>query len=178
MKKENKIMAQERRAKERKKTKRKERFVYFMKFWFPVIVVVAVIILLVWAIATSGGSDTNSDTDVDTTNTEISSDILDNSQVPTLNTEAGLIAEDGDTVNIDYTGYLDGTAFEGGSTNGMGADLGLGTHTYIEGFEEGIVGKAVGDTFDLNLTFPEDYGNTELAGKEVVFTVTLNGIYE
>ena len=76
----------------------------------------------------------------------------------TLDKTEGVV-QNGDTVNIDYTGYLDGTAFKGGSTNGSGADLELGSGTYIDGFEDGIVGHTVGETFDLNLTFPETYPN-------------------
>ena len=96
----------------------------------------------------------------------------------TLNTEEGLVVKEGDTVNIDYTGYKDGEAFEGGSTNGAGADLTIGSGMYIDGFEDGLIGHAVGETVDLNLTFPENYGATDLAGADVVFTVTINGIYE
>lgn len=85
-----------------------------------------------------------------------------------------LEAEDGDYVNIDYVGKKDGVAFNGGTADGY--VLGLGTGTFIPGFEEGIVGHQVGETFDLDLTFPENYGNEELKGQAVVFTVTLNSI--
>lgn len=83
-------------------------------------------------------------------------------------------AEDGDTVNIDYVGTLDGVAFDGGTASGQ--NLTLGSGSYIEGFESGLVGVTPGETVDLNLTFPESYGNTDLAGKAVVFTVTVNYI--
>ena len=79
-----------------------------------------------------------------------------------------------DTVNIDFVGKIDGEVFEGGSATGF--DLELGSGTFIDGFEEGIVGKNIGETFDLNLKFPEDYGNEQLNGKPVVFTVKLNSI--
>lgn len=82
--------------------------------------------------------------------------------------------EDGDTANIDYEGKLDGEAFDGGTAKGY--DLVIGSHSFIEGFEEGLVGVAVGETVDLPLTFPENYGNADLAGKDVVFTVTVNEI--
>ena len=95
-----------------------------------------------------------------------------------MNTEEGLEVKEGDTVNIDYTGYKDGEAFAGGSTNGGGAYLVIGSGTYIDGFEDGLIGHRVGETVDLNLTFPEDYGAEELAGADVVFNVTINGIYE
>ena len=82
--------------------------------------------------------------------------------------------QDGDVVNIDYEGKLDGEAFDGGTSQGF--DLEIGSHTFIDGFEEGLVGVTVGETVDLPLTFPEYYGNDELAGKDVVFTVTVNSV--
>ena len=84
--------------------------------------------------------------------------------------------QDGDTVNIDYVGkYADsGEAFEGGTA--QGADLVIGSNSYIDGFESGLIGVNKGDTVDLNLTFPENYGAADLAGKDVVFTVTVNSI--
>lgn len=87
------------------------------------------------------------------------------------------VAADGDTVNISYVGKKDGIAFEGGTANG--ASLVLGSNTYIDGFEEGLVGVMPGATVDLNLTFPDPYkNNPDLAGAAVVFTVTLNHIEE
>lgn len=82
--------------------------------------------------------------------------------------------EDGDTANIDYEGKLDGEAFDGGTAKGY--DLVIGSHSFIDGFEDGLIGVTVGETVDLPLTFPENYGNADLAGKEVVFTVTVNEI--
>ena len=79
---------------------------------------------------------------------------------------------DGDTVNIDYVGKKDGVAFEGGTANGY--DLTIGSNTFIEGFEDGLIDKNIGSTVDLNLTFPADYQSEELAGKAVVFTVKIN----
>lgn len=81
---------------------------------------------------------------------------------------------EGDVVNIDYTGKKDGVAFEGGTA--QDAYLGIGRKMFIDGFEEGLVGAMPGETRDLNLKFPDAYGNTELAGQEVVFTVTVNYI--
>lgn len=80
----------------------------------------------------------------------------------------------GDTVNIDYEGKQDGVAFQGGTA--QGAFLTIGSGRFIEGFEEGLVGVMPGETVDLNLTFPVNYGNADLAGAEVVFTVTVNYI--
>lgn len=87
-------------------------------------------------------------------------------------------AADGDTVNIDFVGKLDGEAFDGGSDEDY--DLTLGSDKFIDGFEDGIVGKVPSETpFDLTLTFPSEYpSNPSLAGKTVVFTVTLNYIHD
>lgn len=94
------------------------------------------------------------------------------------NTDTSLTVADGDTVNIDYTGYVDDVAFDGGSTDGNGADLTIGSGTYIDDFEEQLVGHNVGENVQVTVTFPEDYGVEELNGKEAVFDVTINGIYE
>lgn len=82
--------------------------------------------------------------------------------------------QDGDTANIDYVGTLNGEAFDGGTAKGT--DLVIGSGTFIPGFEDGLIGVAIGDTVDLPLTFPENYGNAELAGQETVFTVTVNEV--
>lgn len=82
--------------------------------------------------------------------------------------------ENGDFVNIDYEGLKDGVAFEGGTAQGTVLEIGSGR--FIEGFESGLIGANVGDTVSLNLTFPEDYQSTELAGQAVVFNVTVNKI--
>lgn len=84
-------------------------------------------------------------------------------------------AKEGDTVSIDYVGKLDGVEFEGGTGS---YDLVIGSHSFIEGFEEGLIGAKKGDTLDLDLTFPENYHAANLAGKDVVFTVTVNKISE
>ena len=86
------------------------------------------------------------------------------------------VVENGDVANIDYVGKKDGVAFDGGTAQGY--DLGIGTGSFIPGFEEGLVGVKKGETVDLNLTFPENYHSADLAGAEVVFTVTVNGIYK
>ena len=80
--------------------------------------------------------------------------------------------EDGDTANIDYSGEIDGKEFEGGSQEGF--DLVLGSGSFIDGFEDGLIGKKIGDEVKLNLTFPKDYSGKEVAGKDVVFTVKIN----
>lgn len=85
----------------------------------------------------------------------------------------GTVAE-GDIVSIDYEGKLDGEAFDGGTAKDY--DLEIGSGSFIDGFEDGLIGVNVGDTVDLNLTFPENYFSEDLAGQEVVFTVTVHAI--
>lgn len=86
------------------------------------------------------------------------------------------VVENGDIANIDYEGKKDGVAFEGGTAQGY--DLTIGSGSFIPGFEEGLIGVKKGETIDLPLTFPENYPAEDLAGAEVVFTVTVNGIYQ
>lgn len=83
-------------------------------------------------------------------------------------------AKKGDTVVIDFEGFTDGVAFEGGKAEGHSLELGSGQ--FIPGFEDQIIGKNIGDEFDVNVTFPEEYGATELAGKPAVFKVKLHEI--
>ncbi len=85
------------------------------------------------------------------------------------------IAEDGDTVTIDYVGKKDGVAFEGGTASGY--DLVLGSKSFIDGFEDAIVGKQIGTKFTINVTFPKDYHSEELAGKPATFDITLHSKY-
>lgn len=84
--------------------------------------------------------------------------------------------QDGDTVNIDYVGSIDGVEFEGGSTGGNGTDVTIGVTQYIDDFLEQLIGHKPGETFDVEVTFPEDYGKEELNGKDAVFTTTINHI--
>ena len=89
--------------------------------------------------------------------------------------EVDQAAKEGDTVNIDYVGKIDGEEFDGGSD--QGADLKLGSGKVIDGFEDGLIGARKGETRTLNLTFPED-STQDLAGKAVEFTVTVNAVKE
>ena len=82
--------------------------------------------------------------------------------------------EEGDKVNIDFVGRVDGEEFEGGA--GENQDLVLGSNTFIPGFEKQIEGHNIDDEFDVNVTFPEDYFSEDLKGKEAVFSVRLNSI--
>ena len=83
---------------------------------------------------------------------------------------------EGDTVNLDYSGSVDGVKFAGGTAENQ--TLKIGSHTFIPGFEEQMVGMTIGEEKDLNVTFPTEYHAEELAGKEAVFHVKVNGITE
>lgn len=86
---------------------------------------------------------------------------------------------DKDTVNIDYVGYVDGVAFDNGSTEGKGTDVTIGTTQYIDDFLDQLVGHKPGETFDVNVTFPDPYtNNPDLAGKDATFSCTINYITE
>lgn len=119
----------------------------------------------------SDDATTVSDSDIDN---YISNNILSNYK--TTNEITNRAAENGDTVNIDFAGSIDGVAFDGGT--GSDYDLTLGSGTFIDGFEDQIVGHMPGETFDVNVTFPDDYQATNLAGKDAVFATTLNYINE
>lgn len=83
----------------------------------------------------------------------------------------------GDQVNIDYTGYMDGVQFAGGTATGV--DLTIGSGSFIDGFESGLVGAKAGDTVTLDLHFPDPYpNNTDFSGKAVQFLVKVNKVYE
>ena len=84
--------------------------------------------------------------------------------------------KDGDIAVIDFEGFLDGKAFDGGKGNDY--PLTIGSHTFIPGFEEGLVGLKKGDSKDLDVTFPENYGAENLKGKKVVFKVTVKEVKE
>lgn len=83
-------------------------------------------------------------------------------------------AKKGDTVVIDFEGFVDGVAFDGGKAEGHSLELGSGQ--FIPGFEDQIIGKNINDEFDINVTFPEEYGAKELAGKPAVFKIKLHEI--
>ena len=126
-----------------------------------------------------------SKTDIEPTEAEIQAqiDTLLNQYATTQNI-TDRAAQSGDTVNIDYSGAVDGVAFTGGTATGY--DLTLGSGSFIDGFEDQIIGHNVGDTFDVTVTFPDGYGDSTdaegntitLSGKEAVFSVTLNSISE
>ena len=88
-----------------------------------------------------------------------------------LKVTTGTVA-DGDVTNIDYVGSVDGVEFDGGTDKGV--ELTIGSGKFIPGFEEGLIGAAIGKETNINVTFPENYGATDLAGKDAVFAVTVN----
>ena len=85
-----------------------------------------------------------------------------------------VILKKGDTINIDYTGSIDGKEFEGGSSEDE--VLTLGDYEYLEEFEDGLIGKEVGTTVTVPVKFPEDYGDEELNGKQAQFKITINSV--
>lgn len=108
---------------------------------------------------------------------DLSIDYLRSQQAVVVEIPDKTVVEDGDLVNIDYTGYRDGTAFDNGAAKGH--NLRIGSGSFIPGFEEGLIGAAVGETVSLDLTFPEDYSRSEeMAGAEVTFEVKVNYIGE
>ena len=84
--------------------------------------------------------------------------------------------QSGDVVNINYVGKLDGVAFSGGTAQNVALFVSDYKNGYIPGFTDGIIGHTVGETFDVEVTFPTDYHATDMAGKTVIFTMTLNSI--
>ena len=112
--------------------------------------------------------------------TEVSDEMIDNEIDKQRHLNARRIniddraAEEGDKVNIDFEGKVDGVAFDGGTAEDQ--ELELGSGSFIPGFEEGIVGHEVGDEFDIEVSFPEDYHSEELKGKDAVFSITLKSI--
>ncbi len=92
-------------------------------------------------------------------------------------TDETLEIKDGDTVNIDYVGTIDGVAFEGGDSNGAGYDLTIGSGSFIDDFEQQLIGHSPGEELTVEATFPEDYRNDDtVAGKDASFAVTINSI--
>ena len=88
----------------------------------------------------------------------------------------GRALKEGDTAHLDYAGTVDGVAFNGGTAENQ--TLVIGSHSFIDGFEDQMIGMNIGEEKDLNVTFPENYGEKSLAGKAAVFHVKLNGISE
>ncbi|MCR5421060.1 MAG: FKBP-type peptidyl-prolyl cis-trans isomerase [Lachnospiraceae bacterium] len=114
--------------------------------------------------------------EVDATDTDIENEII-SQRKQHLDKETKDAIKDGDIINLDYVGTIDGEEFDGGNTNGNGSDLTIGSGTFIDDFEEQLIGAKVGETVEVNVTFPKDYNKEELQGKDALFTCTINGIY-
>lgn len=177
MKKENRKMAQQRRAEERKKKEFRRKLSRILAIGIPILAVIILIAALAVYSHLHSGSTGNS-AGTDTSNSQNTEDTTAEDTDPGYSTDTSLTVKDGDTVNIDYVGSVDGVEFDGGSTQGMGTDLVIGSGSYIDDFEDQLIGAHPGDTVEVNVTFPEDYSASDLAGKDAVFTVTVNGIYE
>lgn len=118
---------------------------------------------------------------VETKVATVSDEDVDKSIIDSINAKSELVEVtdrtaviDGDTVNIDFVGKIDGKEFSGGSAEGQ--DLIIGSGRFIDDFEEQLIGSNVGDTVEVNVTFPKDYKATDMAGKDAVFTVVINSI--
>lgn len=191
MKKENRKLAQQRRTQERKKQEKVRKLKKFLAWFIPgILILLLVIVLVADAVRNSGSEDSqeteNTESTSDTSSEDSSSEDSstedsqesDTSGTSTLSTDTSLTVEDGDTVNIDYVGSIDGVEFDGGSTNGQGTDLTIGSGLYIDDFEEQLIGSHPGDTVEVNVTFPDDYSSEDLQGQDALFEVTINGIYQ
>lgn len=108
----------------------------------------------------------------DITNYQLQSDAI--KQVVNFDASIETEVQLGDMVNIDYTGYKGETAFEGGTA--QGALLSIGSGAFIDNFEDQLIGAKVGQTVDVNVTFPKDYSAAELAGADAKFVVKVNSI--
>lgn len=107
----------------------------------------------------------------DDVNTQIQSVLDENS---TTEEVTGRAVKKGDTATIDFVGKMNGEAFDGGSSTDYPVEI--GSNSFIDGFEDSIIGHNAGDTFDWNGKFPENYGSSDLAGKDVTFTITVKSI--
>lgn len=176
MKKENKKMAQERRAAERKRQER-------MKLLKTILIVVVVIGFFAGMIGYGIWDSKNAKQEETQTSQE--SGTTEEVTKPAYDTDTTREVKNGDTVNIDYSGSIDGFVFDGGTAEGQ--RLTIGSHSFIDDFEEQLEGHKIGETVEVNVTFPEDYGRSytddsgevkSFNGAEAVFTVKINGIYE
>ena len=115
-------------------------------------------------------------TPVEVSDEEVDAAILSERESHTTYDDVDRAVQDTDKVNIDYVGTKDGVAFDGGTAQGQ--ELVIGSNQFIDGFESGLIGAKKGDEVTLDLTFPESYGNADLAGQAVVFKVTVNNVQE
>ena len=115
--------------------------------------------------------------EIEYTDESIDSDIdSELSEHEEISTDPSLKVEDGDKVNISFVGTVDGVEFDGGSSDSY--DLTIGSGSFIDDFEQQLIGYSTGDDVEVNVTFPDDYSNTSVAGKDAVFMVNIKGIYD
>lgn len=116
--------------------------------------------------------------EVELTEEELEAQIQENLEATAFdNTDPAATVADGDTINLDYVGYIDDVAFDGGNTQGAGATLVIGSGNYIDDFEQQLIGYHPGDDVTVNVTFPEEYSNNpDLAGKDARFECTINSV--
>ena len=146
MNKENRKAAKERRAKER------EHEAKVASWAGPALIVVVIVGLIIASVLDSKRLSVKSASeDTSTASSAASASSASTSASASLQTDTSLTIEDGDTVNIDYVGSIDGVEFEGGNTKGNGADLVIGSHTYIDDFEEQLIGHHPGDSVDVTV---------------------------
>lgn len=179
MKKENRKAAQQRRAQERKERERKEKMKKIFRWAGGIAAAVVLLLLVIFGEDLfSGKSSASGDSSASSVSTDSGSSSESSASDSTdYSTDTSLTVENGDTVNIDYVGSIDGVEFDGGSTNGSGTELTIGSGLYIDDFEEQLIGSHPGDTVNVNVTFPDDYQQENLQGKDALFVVTVNGIY-
>lgn len=113
---------------------------------------------------------------VEVSDEEVEAAVMQDRESRTEYVDVDRAVQNTDKVNIDYVGTKDDVAFEGGTAQAQ--DLVIGSNSYIDGFESGLIGAKKGDEVTLNLTFPENYGQPDLAGQAVVFKVTVNNVQE
>lgn len=179
-------MAQERRAAERKK----QATMRLVRNTLIIALIVAFFVgMIVYGVIDSRKQKAAEAEDAqqqatDTSSQESTTQDSSNTTKETLLTDTSLEVKEGDTVNIDYSGSIDGYVFQGGTAEGQ--DLTIGSNTFIDDFEEQLEGHKVGETVEVNVTFPENYGRSytddngetkSFNGAEAVFTVKINGIY-
>lgn len=181
MNKENKKMAQERRAAERA---RKKRLAVTRNVAIVLIVVAFFAGMIIFGALESKRekADSNAGQDSSTSQSQdVSEDSSDSDT--TLDTDTDREVKDGDTVAVHYAGSVDGIAFDGGTGD---YDLVIGSHTFIDDFEEQLIGHKIGETVEVKATFPDGYSATyqdaegnshSLSGVEATFEVDIKGIY-
>lgn len=170
MKKENRKIAQQRRAQERRRKERIRKLKKFLTIAVPCLAAILLIAAIALSSRSSGDDSSSGTTAEDTSGTDTADTSSDETGSTSYSTDTSLTVESGDTVNIDYVGTVDGVEFEGGSTDGAGTDLVIGSGSYIDGFEDQLIGAHPGDTVEVNVTFPEDYGVEDLNGKATGIT--------